>query len=412
MIRTRILLITILPLLLLSMTSLPATPMQYQASQLPDYWPTINWQTTTPEEQGMDSTYLTALDDYIDEAYLGNPIVSTLVVKNGYLVHETYYDPSYGRDMNATRNIYSCTKSVTSTLIGIAVSHGNLSTDDYLVDFFPNMTIQNLDSRKQAITVEDLLTMTSGLPWDEHSHPYTHPENDWYRMTSSDNWVEFVINRPMDYSPGEAWAYNTGGSHLLSAILNQATNMTTNAFAETHLFGPLGITDYVWGADPQGINNGGSALHLRPRDMAKIGFLFLNNGTWNGEQIVPAEWVATAVHSHVALGNDWGYGYQWWVPASITTPLTSCYSARGYLGQYIYVFPDMDMVVVFTSESSVIEDYYYLANYILPAAGQFPIPEGPPIEVLTAVLLGTTTVIVIIVLVIGIYYFRQRKSTS
>lgn len=409
MTKTRLFILTLLPIVLLCLTLIPTNSMMLTTAKVPDYWPTDNWRTSTPEDQGMDSTYLTALDEYIDEAYLGNPIVSALVIKHGYLVHAAYYNPNFGMGENDTRNIYSCTKSFTSTLIGIAIEEGYLNLDDYLIDFFPNMTIQNLDSRKQAITVEDLLTMSSGLPWDESSYPYSHPENDWRRMLESDNWVEFVINRPMQYAPGEQWVYNTGGSHLLSAILTQATNMSALAFAETHLFGPLGITDYGWARDSQGNNNGGSSLVILPRDMAKLGFLYLNNGTWDGEQIVPAEYVATASQSHIPVGNGWGYGYQWWVHPPITTPLTACYSARGYLGQFIYVFPDLDMVVVFTADSSIIEDYYYLQNFILPSAGQFPIPPGPSTEdIIIAVALGTT-IIIVLILIVFFAYRRFRR---
>ncbi|MHA2429327.1 MAG: serine hydrolase domain-containing protein [Candidatus Hermodarchaeia archaeon] len=406
MTRTRIFLLALMPLLLLSLTIIPTNSMVDPISKVPDYWPTNNWQTSTPEDQGMASIFLTALDDYIDEAYLGNPIKSTLVIKNGYLVHETYYDPSYGMGMNDTRNIYSCTKSVTSTLIGMAISQGHLSIDDYLIDFFSNLTIDNLDSRKRAITVEHLLTM-----WDESSLPYQHPDNDWRRMTTSDNWVEFVINRPMEYAPGEAWVYNTGGSHLLSAILTQATNMTALAFTEAHLFGPLGINDYTWPDDRQGYNNGGSSLELRPRDMAKLGFLYLNNGTWDGEQILPAEWVETASRPHVTFSPNRGYGYQWWTHTPDTFPLTPCFSARGYLGQLIYVFPDLDMVVVFTSDSNIIEPNHYLENFILPATGHFPIPEGPSDEdLLIIIVLATATTIIVIVTVFSVYRYYRRKN--
>ena len=409
MTRTRLFLLVLLPVVLLSLTIIPNHSIVVTTAKVPDYWPMDNWQTSTPEDQGMDSTYLTALDEYIDEAYLGNPIVSALVIKNGYLVHAAYYNPNFGMGENDTRNIYSCTKSFTSTLIGIAIAEGYLDLDDYLIDFLPNMTIQNLDSRKQAITVEHLLTMTSGLPWDEWTYPYQHPENDWRCMLESDNWVEFVINRPMQYAPGNTWVYNTGGSHLLSAILTQATNMTALEFAEMYLFGPLGITDYAWARDSQGNNNGGSSLVILPRDMAKLGFLYLHNGTWDGEQIVPVEYVSTASQFHVTVGGDWGYGYQWWVHPPITTPLTACYSARGYLGQFIYVFPDLDMVVVFTADSSIIEDYYYLENYILPAAGQYPIPPGPSTEdIIIAVALGTTTIIILSVIVLFAYRRFRR----
>jgi CubicO group peptidase (beta-lactamase class C family) len=387
--------------------------MTFTTAKVPDYWPTDGWQTSSPEDQGMDSTYLTALDEYIDEAYLGNPIKSTLVIKNGYLVHETYYDSSYGMGMNDTRNIYSCTKSFTSTLIGIAISQGHLNIDDYLIDFFPNITIENLDSRKRSITVEHLLTMTSGLPWDESSLPYQHPDNDWRRMTTSDNWVEFVINRPMEYTPGDAWVYNTGGSHLLSAILSQATNMTALSFAEAHLFGPLGITDYTWPDDRQGYNNGGSSLELRPRDMAKFGFLYLNNGTWDGVQILPAEWVTTASYPHVSFSPTRGYGYQWWTHTPDTFPLTPCFSARGYLGQLIYVFPDLDIVVVFTSDSNIIEPNHYLENFILPATGHFLIPEGPSDEdLLTIGAIVVVTTIIVIITVFGVYRYYRRRNPA
>ncbi|MFX1301557.1 MAG: serine hydrolase domain-containing protein [Promethearchaeota archaeon] len=353
-------LLALLSVLLITLS----TPSQLQAvAQLtePDYWPTTDWQTASPESQGMDSSWLVRMESYINEAFISNPLRSILVVRHGYLVYENYFgNPEME---NQTNNIYSCTKSVTSSLVGIAVSQGYLDIDEYLVDFFPNMTIENLDSRKQAITVEHLLTMTSGLPWDEWSYPYGSPLNDWDRMTGSPNWVEFVINRPMDYVPGEQWVYNTGGSHLLSAVLTQATNLSALSFAETHLFGPLGITDYAWNDDPQGNHNGGSALRLRARDMAKFGFLYLHNGTWDGEEILPASWVTASSAHHATVDSQTQYGYQWWIHPSI-----DAYAAHGHQNQHIFVFPHLDMIVVFTARSTYLDVFLFLEDYIILAA--------------------------------------------
>ncbi|MFX1342824.1 MAG: serine hydrolase domain-containing protein [Promethearchaeota archaeon] len=353
-------LLALLSVLLITLS----TPSQLQAvAQLtePDYWPTTDWQTASPESQGMDSSWLVRMESYINEAFISNPLRSILVVRHGYLVYENYFgNPEME---NQTNNIYSCTKSVTSSLVGIAVSQGYLDIDEYLVDFFPNMTIENLDSRKQAITVEHLLTMTSGLPWDEWSYPYGSPLNDWDRMTGSPNWVEFVINRPMDYVPGEQWVYNTGGSHLLSAVLTQATNLSALSFAETHLFGPLGITDYAWNDDPQGNHNGGSALRLRARDMTKFGFLYLHNGTWDGEEILPASWVTASSAHHATVDSQTQYGYQWWIHPSI-----DAYAAHGHQNQHIFVFPHLDMIVVFTARSTYLDVFLFLEDYIILAA--------------------------------------------
>jgi CubicO group peptidase (beta-lactamase class C family) len=363
----------------------------------PDYWPTTDWQTAPPESQGIDSSWLLRMEGYIDEAFISNPLRSILVIRHGYLVYENYFgNPEME---NQTNNIYSCTKSVTSSLIGIAVSQGYLDIDDYLVDFFPNMTIDNLDTRKQAITIEDLLTMTSGLPWDEWSHPYGSPLNDWDRMTESPNWVEFVINRPMDYSPGEQWVYNTGGSHLLSAVLTQATNHSALAFAETHLFEPLGITDYYWNDDPQGHHNGGSALRLRPRDMAKFGFLYLQNGTWDGEEILPVSWVTASAAHQATVDSQTQYGYQWWVHPQIGT-----YAAHGHLNQHIFVFPLLDMVVVFTARSTYLDVFLFLEDYIIPAAMA---PMMDPILSTGLLIIG---VLVGIVVVVNLVVYWRKKN--
>ncbi|MFW9831225.1 MAG: serine hydrolase domain-containing protein [Candidatus Thorarchaeota archaeon] len=391
-----------LPLLFLILGIFPVSSIDYQVAWVPDYWPTADWQTSSPEAQGMNSQYLTDLDEYIAEVSWGYSMVSTLIIKNGYLVHETYYDDFW--DGNHTRNIFSCTKSMTSTLIGIALTDGNItSLDDALVDYFADRTIANLDSRKQQISINDLLTMSAGFEWTEW--PYTSSESDYVLMTQSPDWVQFVLDKPMEFTPGEFWEYNTGVSHLLSAIVNVSTGMFTQDFAEERLFSPLGITEYQWETDTEGNANGGADLRLRPRDMAKIGFLFLNNGTWDEEQIVPASWVLTATDSHVALDDATGYGFQWW-----TSPLWSAFSARGYLGQLIYVFPALNLVVVFTASTNLLEDHYLLENYILPATGYFPGNDPPSPEEIAAIVAITAAAILVPVTIVSAYLLYRRRQ--
>jgi CubicO group peptidase (beta-lactamase class C family) len=364
----------------------------------PDYWPTTGWLTATPESQGLDSTWLRQMENYISGWESSATLRSVLIVRHGYLVYENYF--SVSSRINQTRNIFSCTKSVTSALIGIAVSQGYLSIQDHMLDFFSHMTIDNLDARKQAVTVQDLLTMTSGLPWDEWSYPYTHPNNDWYRMTTSPDWEQFVIDRPMAYNPGEQWVYNTGGSHLLSAILAQATNMSTITFAETQLFTPLGITDYLWQHSPNGIENGGSGLELRPRDMAKFGFLYLHRGTWDGNVILPSSWVTASSSSQVTLDSETGYGYQWWIH-----PTLEAYAAHGYENQHIFVIPDHDIIVVITAANNNLDIYPLIENYILPSA---TIPAGSGLlGLVLGMLIAGGLISVIVVVFIKI---RPRKS--
>lgn len=391
-----------LSILVLCCVIIPVDGAQVQSTWIPDYWPTLGWQTSTPQDQGMNSSLLSAMDDFINTADWGFAMVSSVVVKNGYIVHESYYG-SY--DETDRRNIFSCTKSFISTLVGIALSAGYISSlDENVVDYFSDRTIANLDSRKQAMTIEHLLTMTAGFDWPEHPYGAASPYN---QMTSSDDWVQFVLDRPMAHDPGEVWNYNSGASHLLSTIVNITTGYYTQEYAEDRLFAPLGITHYDWGEDPDENAFGGSSLRLTPRDMAKLGFLFLNNGTWDGEQIVPADWVSTATASHSNLDAQTGYGYQWW-----TSPLIEAYSARGHLGQLIYVFPNLNMVVVFTASTNCIQDYILIEDYVLPAAGVV-VDNGllPNPELIAALTIGAL-VIIIPLIAVGAYTLNRRRAIS
>ena len=239
----------------------------------PNYYPTDGWLSTTLEEQDMDSSDLAGMYDYI-EAY-DLDVHSVVIIKNGYIVEETYPSDSYKQ--NTLHTIYSCTKSITSALIGIAIDQGYISgLDQKVLDFFPDREIANLDTQKQSITIEHLLTMTSGMEWDEWTIPYIDAQGNWNlqnslaQMDYSEDWVQYVLDRPLVDEPGKVFNYNTGTTHLLSAIIHQATGRTTRDFAQEYLFDPLGITEINWPTDPQGIFEGGNALALKPRDMAKF----------------------------------------------------------------------------------------------------------------------------------------------
>jgi CubicO group peptidase (beta-lactamase class C family) len=333
------------------------------------YWPTEAWRTSTPEEQGMDLEMLADMLETIQEQ--GYDIDSVVVVRNGYMVVDaTVYPFKPG----SRHIIYSCTKSVISVLVGIAVDKGYIeSVDQPVLDFFPERTAANLDANKKAMTLEHVLTMATGL---ECRDSYLYRWRGLNRMKQSEDWVQFMLDLPMAEEPGTRFEYCNGASFLLSAIIQETTGMSALAFANEHLFNPLGITDVQWLSSPQGITIGWSDLHLTPHDMAKIGYLYLNEGWWDGKQVVSAEWVKASIREHISAKTlQDGYGYQWWIDDA------GIYMALGYAGQYIVVVPDKDMVVVFVSDLPE-SDFYVpqglLTDFIIPAAkSASPLPDNP-----------------------------------
>jgi CubicO group peptidase (beta-lactamase class C family) len=330
------------------------------------YWPTDGWRTSPPEEQGMDPERLTDMWAYIKEKNVR--IDSVTIVRHGYLVWDAY---SHSNAKNSNHDIYSCTKSFTSALVGIAIDQGYIEgVNQPVLSFFPERTITNMDARKEVLTLEHLLAMRDGLEWTEKSLNLIPTHDTWQEMKQTRDWVQFILDRPMAAEPGTRWNYNTGASHLLSVILQKTTGMPASAFAQEHLFGPLGISGVTWGADPQGRSNGGTSLRMTPRDMAKFGYLYLNEGRWDGQQIVPEAWVKASTTSHYPTFETYfgelEYGYQWWI-----IPWAGYYSAIGALGQYIIVLPELDMVVVFTSNLTNDEDFFVplllLEIYVIPS---------------------------------------------
>ncbi|MHA1926048.1 MAG: serine hydrolase domain-containing protein [Candidatus Thorarchaeota archaeon] len=386
-------------------SSSAATFAGVPSAQIDTPWPTDGWSTSTPEEQGMDSRMLNEMMDRIDEHDVR--IDSLLIVRNGHLVFEEYPSSLYSND--SRHIIHSCTKSYTSALVGIAIQEGYIEgVESKLVDLFPNRTIANLDARKQDITLEHLLTMTSGLEWDEWTEPYESYLNSLNQVWAASDSVQHVLDLPMAYDPGEVWTYNSGGSHLLGVIVAEATGTSLFAYADENLFTPLGISplDIMWPRDNHGRYWGHGGVEMVPRDMAKFGYLYLNNGTWDGTQIVPSEWVQDSADTLYPFTDYSGYSYQWW---TYPTDIVDVYSAEGYAGQYIFVIPDLDMVVVFTSSVPPYTTYpqpSILFEFIIQAA----INEVPrQIAIANTLTLATLALMPLPILVAGAY-FRVRTK--
>jgi len=328
----------------------------------PDYWPTEGWQISTPEEQGMQNRQLQNMDDYIERSYWADDMNSLLVIRNGYIIYERYRIENL---KTIPRNIYSCTKIITSSLMGICLQEGYInSLEDKVLDYFPNLTIQNMNPMKERINFKHLLTMSSGLEWVD--------ETDYYGMIDSSNPVEYVLSKPMVSEPGEIWNYNTGCSHVLSTIINNVSGIGTANLTENSLFNPLGINSYYWNEDNLGIPNGGTLLNLKPRDMAKIGYLYLNNGSWDGTQLISKEWIENATRAHIEVDFSQnygvGYGYKWWI-----YNWGDSFGARGSYNQNILVLPDENLVVVSTGRGYFPFEFM-VDNYLLSETSSSLLP--------------------------------------
>ncbi|NIM16622.1 MAG: serine hydrolase [Candidatus Aminicenantes bacterium] len=336
---------------------------------LPDYWPTSGWRATYPEKQGMDSAYLADLLETIQTQ--NYPIRCLLVIRNGYLVVEAYFHPFQEGFWHV---IHSCTKSITSSLIGIAIHQGYIAGEDRRVlDFFPEYSVENLDDRKESLTLRHLLMMASGL--NTRDTAYYNWEGLTEMMASSD-WAKYVLDLPMVAPPGTRFEYSNGVSYLLAAILQKATNRPGLDYAHMNLFSHLGIpaSHVDWPMSPQGVVIGWGRIRMRPVDMAKLGFLYLQKGKWDTRQLLPADWIRKATQRQITTNTPIdGYGYQWWVTNQ------GYFTALGYAGQYIIVHPEKNLVVVFTSAFAN-QDLYFpgtlYEQYILDAArSNAPLPE-------------------------------------
>ncbi len=334
-----------------------------------DYWPTDGWRTCAPEEVGMNPDYLIELnEEVLILKKLHVDIHSVLIVRKGYIVAEQYYNDAYKAD--SLHRIYSCTKSLISALLGMVIDKDDdVGLDSKMIDFFPEYEIENMSQDKADITLEDMLTMSAGLEWNELDFPYSDERNTYNAWASSEDGVKFVLDRPMVAPPGEVYSYNTGISQVLSAILQHLTGTRTDSLGAKELFDPLGIDRYKWPVDRNGVAYGGSGVWMTSRDMAKFGYLFLKEGLWDGIRLVPSEWVERSRQPHIMRKfiPDYYYGYHWWVGEDHS------FSAVGFGGQWITVIPEHELVVVFTNgfaegnELQLSTPERLVHTYIIPA---------------------------------------------
>lgn len=256
--------------------------------------------------------------------------------------------------INQIQKVNSITKSVISMLYGIALNRGDISHLSNSIDhYFPSV-----DQEKKDITLEHLLTMRSGLYWSGNA-----------KMKNSDHWINYILNLPIVQIPGKEMKYCCANSHLLSAILQMETGMKTADYAREFLFQPMGIKDFRWDEDPQGITTGGFGLHMKPVDLLALGKLYLDGGNWNGEEILPTFWIyeSTQPYTETNIGSQ-QYGYHWWYSPALKEKQPYFYYAAGNGGQYIFVAPTEQLITIFTGEFSrkkSVKPFQWFVRYIL-----------------------------------------------
>jgi CubicO group peptidase (beta-lactamase class C family) len=353
------------------------------------------WQTASLDEVGMDTERIAAFMNDLS-AYPDHWVHSVLVIKEGKLVFEEYFQgqdldlSDLGGELGYSTKVFdrdtlhsaaSVSKSITAVLFGIAIDQGLIAgVDETLFAFFPDYEYLD-DPTKSQITLAHMLSMSSGLPWTE-AYSYDDPRNDLTAMIGSDDPVAYILSKDLVEEPGTKFIYNSGTTNLLGEIIRRKSGMTLADYAEQHLFAPLDIDTYEWYAFPSQpeMMVASSTLYLRPRDMAKIGQIYLDGGMWQGARIVSEDWVSQSTRKAIGMVASESaipylnpaYGYQWWL-GTFPTGETETYFAAGYGGQFIFVLPKPQMVVVFTAGG--FEDGNYDAllqivnDYILPAAG-------------------------------------------
>jgi len=324
----------------------------------------FEWNVSTPSAEEMSPVTLDSA--YIKAEELGY-VDGILVIRNGKIVSEKYYN---GYNASKAHNIKSVTKGFLSCMAGIALRDSVLqSLDEKVLDYFPEYIYPNIDQRKYDITIRHLLTMRMGIDTEE---------NNLLQVMATADWIKTTIELPLLSAPGERFRYNTLETHLFSAILTKASGKTSLKFAKTFLTNPMGIEIHDWYTDPQGYYRGGWDMLMTPRDMAVLGYLYLNHGMLNGVQILPVEWIEASLTKTWAQDSpqwgvltDYNYGYLWWLGKINGYDM---FWALGYGGQMVISFPDLNLIVVTTAgydigwdvdqERPILE---IVSKYILPA---------------------------------------------
>ena len=344
------------------------------------------WSVARAADEGLDEELITTLVQRVLSG-TNKGIDSVAIARNGKLVLYVQFRKTVDRfddwigNTDPERHVlHSTSKSFTSALIGIAIDQGAIASVDVpFYDLFNYGAYDNWDPRKAEMTLEDVLTMRLGIEWDEWSLPYTDPGNDLVFLENNNrDWSKALLDLPMTSDPGTVYAYNTAATIALGQALENATGIPMVDFANQYLFYPMQIDSAGWWRSPTGLPVGGSGLFLKTRDMLKFGQLYIDDGAWQGQQLISAEWVAASVARHVDV-SEWAtlseaYGYQWWLDdlayGSGTTP---AYITSGYGGQYIFAMPELDIVVAFTGKNyrngeRIVELYTLVERFVLSGA--------------------------------------------
>ncbi|GAA1299343.1 serine hydrolase domain-containing protein [Pseudonocardia xinjiangensis] len=305
---------------------------------------------STPEAEGIDGA---RLDAGVSALAGNNSVQSVAVVRHGRLAYERYVN---GGGMDQSNNVHSVSKSILQAVLATAIEKGFInSLDDTVSRYLPGYP--NAD----RITLRNLIEMRSGLRWTE--------DRTEYRIEKESDWVWAILDQGLVATPGTVFTYSSGNTHVLSAVIQAATKTGTCQFAENNLLTPLGITVEHWGRDPQGIYSGGYNVYLNTREMATFGLLYLDDGTHNGTRVIP-EWAVTAAATTTTTENGSGPGYSqgWWTR---TIAGHDMYFAWGYGGQFIYVMPDLDTVLVITQNTlrrdREVDSAAFVERYVIPA---------------------------------------------
>lgn len=353
----------------------PQHEYSYQIPQETD----DGWQISSLHAEGVDPDKINDLfSDILNKRFKN--IHSVLLVKNGKLVLEEYF---YGYERDSKHEMHSVSKSITSILVGIAIDQQMIpGVDEKVYEFFPEYRGTRWIDQKYDITVKHVLTMSAGIDWDEQSHRLTDRRNDIVAMLYSNDWFQYVLNKKQIEGPGKRYNYSGGLNLLLGGMIKNSSDLYADKFAEQYLFSPMGISDYRWHRHPDGTVNTQGGLSLRPRDMAKIGHMFLKGGRWQGKQIVSRTWIDESTKAHIPAYFGLKYGYQWHRgQTTVNGQVFETFFAWGRGGQFIFVLPEFDLVAVFTSRPydnayGVFFPLGIVPNYIIPAM----LPSAPAQE--------------------------------
>ena len=344
--------------------------------------PTKQWPTTTLQAAGINRAVVDSIDAEITSGRYGF-VDRMLIIRHGKIAFDKSYTHDYvqaykdsvnatgalnGSDPTSPYNYYnswwhpyyqrgdlhtlqSVTKTITSIVVGVATTRGDFpSLDRPVLSFFtPTDSVQNIDERKRRMTVRHLITMTAGIDWNENL-PYADPRNAATGLEVSPDWVKYTLNRPMMEEPGTRFNYNSGATEIIASVFRRATGTDIEEYAAQHLFAPLGITHWFWKRTSSGLIDTEGGLYLEARDLAKIWYLFLHDGQWDGKQIVSPEYVKASVAPFIAVStapNAPSYGLAWWLYPTGKPSAPWYWGGSGFGGQIPYAMIEQDMIVVF-----------------------------------------------------------------